>query len=510
MSYKKNALSYCIWTLYLMGMGIVLSFLGMVFGNQDSGIPYMALGLLGLSFGLLFLIYFLAKKLIDSVHIRNAASGKTILLEGVFVTLILMAGIVLRVLMLDGAGEEAAYYDVAKVTAQPMGLQLVQGSVYYYLCLLNGLFRLVGNKWMAGIVLQIVLQLIGSLIAYFAIRCLAGRGAACISLLFLMLSPASVREGLTYSPKMLFFLIYAIVLLAIARYLHRTTRPGGKMITWIMAILCGILIAFAGYTDILGFTLFIPLCGVLVLNRSEKRIFRWIAQFFLTIFVMAGTFCLFIFIDSSMSGSTFGRVLNAWATTYGYKGADYRFFFAEGGYDTVILLVLIGLGVFTFMRRKDGEIFSPWIMMVLSIILMRILGIVTPNMNGSYQMFFAMTGLAGVSLSELFVRNVSDCRHKVPEAVVTDLDSSDTKEEAVREQEVSAKKESDSHIPEQQVDMQYADQKPEEEPKKVQFIENPLPLPKKHVRKVMDFPIQPERSQMHYDIDVDSKDDFDF
>ncbi|MBO5282645.1 MAG: hypothetical protein J6B43_05915, partial [Lachnospiraceae bacterium] len=74
MSYKKNAVSYGIWALYLLGIGVVLSFLGMVIGNQDSGIPYAALGLLALSFGLLFLVYFLGKKLVDSVPVRKLAA----------------------------------------------------------------------------------------------------------------------------------------------------------------------------------------------------------------------------------------------------------------------------------------------------------------------------------------------------------------------------------------------------------------------------------------------------
>ena len=52
--------------------------------------------------------------------------------------------------------------------------------------------------------------------------------------------------------------------------------------------------------------------------------------------------------------------------------------------------------------------------------------------------------------------------------------------------------------------------KKQEEIRQVQLIENPLPLPKKHVKRVMDYPIQPDASQMHYDIRVDPNDDFDF
>ncbi len=505
MSYKKNTVSYCIWTLYLMGIGVVLSFLGMALGNQDSRVPYVALGLLALSFGLLFLIYFLGKRIVDSVHVRKPASRKAALLEGLLVVLSLVAGIVLRVVMIDGAGEEAAYYEVSKVTENTNRLQLVQGSIYYYIYLLNGLFRLVGNKWMAGIVLQLVLQILGALIAYCAVRRLSGRGPALVSLLFLMAAPSSVQAGMTYSPKLLYFCLYAAVLWVIAQYLWKSTMSGGKVLTWILAAFCGALVAFAGYTDVTGFTLVIPLCGLPVLNREEKGSIKWAAQLMLSLLTMAGVFCLLVLLDSSMSGSTFERVLGAWGATYGFKGVDYAFFFHEGGYESVILLMLMSLGIFTFMRRKDGEIFSPWIMMVLAIVMLRILGFTTPNMSGSYQMFFAMTGLAGVALCELFVQDGGKSAEAadVPETVVVDLDVPQEKAEDLKPAEEKQEEE-------KQEEEKQEKEKQEEVPKQVQFIENPLPLPKKHVKKTMDYPMQPESSQMHYDIEVDPKDDFDF
>lgn len=563
MSYKKNAVSYGIWALYLTVVGVVLSFLGMAVGGQSSGIPYMALILLALAFGTLALVYFLAKKIIDSVKVKKMAAGKAVLVEGILVAVFLLAGIALRILLIGGAGEEAAYYEVAKVTESGMQAQLVQGSIYYYLCLLNGLFRLVGNKWMAGIVLQIVLQMLGIGISYFAVRRLSGRGPALVALLFLTIAPGSVRDGMTYSPKMLYFCMYALILLIIAGYMYRTTRSGGRVLTWILAVLCGALVAFAGYTDIVGFTLAIPLFGLPTLKREERGTVLWVAQLFLSLITLAGSFCLLTWVDGAVSGSDFRRVLGAWGETYRLKGADYNFIFREAGYETILMLVLIALGIFTFMRRKNEEMFSPWVMMLMSVTLMRVLGIVTPNMNGSYQMYFAMAGLAGVSLSELFVQGggVPD----VPEMVVEDLDEEpaepvvsrpsqqparvwppepavsasaaeaaaviaetekdrqpgkNVQRRSVKKQRRQAETDvpvwetlpqepaADRKTPEVREDM--SEKKQEDGQKQVQFIENPLPLPKKHVKKVMDYPIQPDASMMHYDVEVDPGDNFDF
>lgn len=574
MSYKKNAVSYGIWALYLMGIGIVLSFMGMVVGHQNTGVPYTALTLLVLAVGALFLVYFLAKKLMKNAQIKKMISGRTGLIEGIAVAVFLAGGVVLRLAMLGGAGEEAAYYEVAKVTEGGMRIQLVQGSVYYYLCLLNLLFRLVGNKWMAGVVLQIILQMLGIVIAYFAVKCLSGRGPALVSLAFLAAAPGSARDGITYSPKMLYFCIYALILWIIAQYLKRSIRVGSKAITWVLALASGALVAFAGYMDIVGFTLAIPLCGILVLKREQQGVLQWVAQFMLSLLAMVGTFCLLVQLDSSMSNSTFERVLGAWGVTYGLKGADYSFFFQEGGYETILLLLMMALGIFTFMRRKNEERFSPWVMMVLSVTLMRVLGVVTPNMNGSFQMYFAMTGLSGVAFCELFVRDGGKTEETAAamETGVEDLDESSlgpvTEQEETpsgddcsskqplggKLKKTTTKAEISSHNDEtqspksvrgfkrrqrrgEQEDVTAWEplaqdesvqntpavstvstaevkkdmtEKKQDEPKKVQLIENPLPLPKKHVKKVMDYPIQPDASQMHYDIEVDSKDDFDF
>lgn len=45
--------------------------------------------------------------------------------------------------------------------------------------------------------------------------------------------------------------------------------------------------------------------------------------------------------------------------------------------------------------------------------------------------------------------------------------------------------------------------------KEIKLIENPLPLPKKHVKKTMDYRFEPEPEFMKYDIEVKENDDFD-
>ena len=57
---------------------------------------------------------------------------------------------------------------------------------------------------------------------------------------------------------------------------------------------------------------------------------------------------------------------------------------------------------------------------------------------------------------------------------------------------------------------EYLEQPEGTEKKQVQFLENPLPLPKKHVKRIMDYSLPPEQKENDdFDIPVAEDDDFD-
>jgi len=98
-------------------------------------------------------------------------------------------------------------------------------------------------------------------------------------------------------------------------------------------------------------------------------------------------------------------------------------------------------------------------------------GITTANMSGTYLMHLLMSMLSAVSITELFC--TEDLERERREM------NKETKE--VEEDKV----------------------------KEIEFIENPLPVPKKHVRKTMDYAFIPDESKMKYDIQVKDNDDYD-
>jgi hypothetical protein len=58
----------------------------------------------------------------------------------------------------------------------------------------------------------------------------------------------------------------------------------------------------------------------------------------------------------------------------------------------------------------------------------------------------------------------------------------------------------------QKIDLEFLG---ENEPEKGNFLENPLPVPKKHIKKTMDFSLEPKEEQLKYDVIIPDYDDFD-
>lgn len=484
MSLKKNAVSYFVWMLMLLFAGAGVAFLGLVVSQMINGNSlFIAIGLIAGFFVVLLLIYLLTGYFVKQINLPRIAERNAkmaFFAEGLFLGLCMSSAIAVRVYLMPYAGEDAAYFEAAKVTAQDgMSMQSVQGSVYYYCMLLHGLFRLFGNHWVAGIWLQIFLQIVFGLLMYLAIRRMTGKGPAILVLGFISFAPVSIRAGLTYSPQMLYLCIFALVFFFVADYLYRCAGEAHPVGMWIYTIFLGIFIGFVIYVDVTGVLLLLPILCIGMLNGMVGRAVLSFLRFVVILFTCAGTFAGLIFLDAFLSGSTFMRVLNAWFVTYSTIGLNITILTEEKQMELLLLLILVFIGVFSFWRRKKDEIFTPYVLLVVGMCALYFAGVTVENMDGSYLLYVLLAALAGVAVSELFYRE----QKEVQETVV------ETKEEKM-----------------EIIDLEKNEQQPKNENK---MIENPLPVPKKKERKVMDYAFIPRTSQMVYDIQVSDTDDFD-
>ena len=482
MALKKNIVSYVAWMILLLFTGVTFAFLGMVATRiTEVNIVVAALGCIVLFFGILFLIYSMSGFII-SMHISEGGSpflkkhARTI--DILVVVFYIIIGFVVRICFMEFAGEEAAYYEISKVTSQSgIMVQSVQGSVYYYCLLLHGLFLLVGNHWIAGIWMQIVLQMLGTVLLYLAMKKLTTRWASLLLLAYTLFSPTSIMMSITYSPQVLFFVIFSLGLFLFAHYLFYEDRlVENSLIMWTCTIGLGFFIGFTIYMDVTGSLLLIP--GIYLFMRKNTILTQKerIAQFFGIIGSAVVFFFVLLLLDSLFSKTSFTGVLHAWFVTYSSLEWNTGIITSNTTIDFLVSMVMICVGTLSFWRRKTTEYFTPFILFCLSISVFYVLGITTMNMDGSYLMQVLFAALASISITELFASEVIE-KKDTEEIEVIDLEKPTEKENTIQEP--------------------------------VRLIESPLPGPKKHVRKNMDYALNVNEKDMKYDILVSDSDDYD-
>lgn len=476
MSLKKNNISYFAWLVLLFFTGASCAFFGLVLAQRSNmNTLLIAGGLVTLFFVVVFGLYLLIgyylerkEKRADILQVLSL-SGK---LEWIFMMSVIALGLVIRIFMLEHAGEEAAYFDVCKIgETNGLGLKPVQGSVYFYCLLLHGLFYVLGNNWMVGIWLQIFLQLVGAFIITVGLKKIINKIPAYLVLIFILFSPQSIKSGITYSPQILYFCIFSIAFYFLADYIQRSQHlEDKKTFMWLYTMVIGVLIGLCIYMDISGIVLLFMLLVLPMVKRREYTAI-WNYRFIASMVVVIASLLLFVFIDSVLSHCSVGNILNAWRILYGNIGFELEILVNRLNADFILLVVLSCVGCFSFWRRANTERFTPFILMAIGMGILVFSGITTENMNGIYLLYVLMSMLASVSVTELFCAE----------------DMVKVRTEKTKEIEVVE----DDKI------------------KQIEFIENPLPVPKKHVRKTMDYAFIPEESQMKYDIHVSDNDDYD-
>lgn len=497
MSWKKNGLSIILWAAFLLGSSAAL-----IYFLCDTFLTWGYKGwvciLPGIGMWLILLFLFLFIRGVGKIlaeRVRPASPVLLAVLEDILHVGILAAGIGIRIFSMQYAGEEAAYFDMALVTEDSTIPQTVHGATYIYLHLLRGLFLLVGNKWMAGIWAQIVMQMIAAVLMYLAIGQIGGKMAGLTFMAAIMFLPAEILRGLTYSPDMMYLCVYAIGLVCVASFLNKYAE--GEMVSIydvIILAFSGAWIAFVCYLDISGITLPVIAVSALWLRRqkSEKKC----ANVWIGLCVLIGAAGLFYTGYLALYGYSCGKgivdVWNSLIRLYSIKGYD-ELFWMEENEITVSAVLYSGMifAAFAYWTHGKSEKLSPWICAGLALCILEYFHIPSAQLYSFGLMTYTAAILGGIGISESisFRKETTD-----RQAISGEMESIREEERMQVEEEIVSG------------DMEYVDLG---ERKKPQLIENPLPLPRKHVRKAMEYGFIPEEDMMHYDIEVDENDDYD-
>lgn len=414
MTYKKNWVGVCLWAFYALAV-----FLGYAKALYDVlQAPhvtnhYIQFGIVFLSFALVTAVFIQIRKMANLLK-----RPVPVLWEALLFVLLFATGVFLRIYFIGRGTEHAAYFETAMVNGSPV-TTLAHGAQYFYVLLLRGLFLLTGNHFMAGIILQICLQMLAAVVWYLAVKRLSGRTAALVLFAGLMLIPASIWEGLLYSPKMLYMLLCGIVLLMIGRMCRRQIRKEPfKWHAWLQTTLTGVGIGVLSYLDVTGVLFLIPALFLPFLNgevseedtpSNGKKLGRALLQLLLVVFLAFGTFVLLLFMDALQNGAGIQEVFTTWGILFSYKEISAVPAILKAGtlleaWILVVVAFLMLIGVLAFFIRRKEEVQMPWLFFAVAAAALYAGGFCAESMDCEYMLLTAALLLAGTGLQAAFCK----------------------------------------------------------------------------------------------------------
>lgn len=369
-----------------------------------------------------------------------------------------------------------------------------------YIYLLSILFSLLGNKIILGVYLQIVLQGITYLLLYFTVKNVNGRVYAFAVTAALTLWSTFFDSLQKLSPVyLLFFLLIAVIWYMTITWKVLFQKKGNGIQQFLLVLLISILTGCLCYLDMLGMCLLvIGLAGFLSCRSDEKSEMDKSAMVAISVFLLVSviSFFAFLWMESFVSGTDFLTNLTVF---YTHRISQIQY---EWSYIFPSIYVELSMGM---LFLAAGWIVGYWL-------------------SGKDENLFYILLLAGTACCSIFVHGemdygllsqfswivliivsvVSFCTY-YGEKQVTPMKENDVKQEM----KVSSEGEAESGITGNE------NQEEKTEPgirENAPFvpIPNPLPLPKKHVHKEMDYGIEIDESQMHYDLEqIPDDDDYD-
>lgn len=502
MTFKKSWYSYGLWAFYVI---FAFAFqIGTVFAMTDyspSMNEYVKIGVACLSFAVVTGLFFLIRKLIEERWKDTTEGGmkRAKLVETIIIAVVFVTGVALRLMFLKNVGDEASYFTLASVDGQPLA-GVAHGAQQIYLGLLRGLFFVLGNRYMAGIFLQMLLQMLMAFIWYFAVRKMAGQIASFVLFAGIMLLPQSIHMGLVYSPKMLYLLLFGIVLLLMSGFWNRfSVQTELKWYSWAQTVFLGIGMGCMIYLDITGMVLILLLLFALAVQSKPveepyTRVQK-LMQVLLALLVCVAALIGMFLLETLIKGGTLITATDRWFDLFVCKGLPSLdglngmiSFDLPNSITAIAAAAILFMAALAFWMHKRKEMQMPWFAVTIVLTILYTCNFCDKGMQCDYMLVLMILLMAGVGVRAIFMDKENESVVAVP--VVN------TEEKPKPQAEPVAKPEEKTM------------ESPVQE-RKINYIENPLPLPKKHTKRTMGYRLEVPPEAMKFDVEISDNDDFD-
>lgn len=513
---KKTGFSYILWAFYSMivcvclAMGSIAVLPGQM--NRLAMIGIVCLVFFGLA-AFYSLIWFLVNRIGAGRKIPKKAALAAELLA---VLSCAVGSLIWQNLSLQSVEQgmlaDSAYLADSFVKDNPVFPEVAYGAESLLIHMFRVVFLLVGNHPVAAFFFQIVLQLAGSFFLYRGIRKLYGRIAGVLSFLGMVLLPAvslwqkSISSGSNVAkalqPFWTVYFLFALGFYLLCGFLQAYRKGSMRCAAgYVGAFALGIYLSLVLYLDFYGVLLVIPGCSLLWYVPAEEKeragfFKRLLSVVLLLTGVLAGMAGLMGF-KSWSSGMSFGETAGNWWNAFATGMGTTSLTGYPYGEKMMVLIFLSVLfwGIFSFIMDTKEDRMSAVFFMFLVTAGLQTMGI-GAEVSKLCWLFCILVICASICLGQL-LRPMQHVKEKEQEM------------EQEKEQEKKQEKETgeSSMVAEPEENPERQEKKPE-----IKFLENPLPGPKKHVPKTLDYDLKEEEleeEKLDYDLQVADDDDFD-
>lgn len=397
MKLKRMWTSVCIFIMFIVFNAVMIVSSGFFSGlfPSDRLIPYTcAVTVCGVL--VMGLFTFLLGKAADAVYADEMAKTVT---AKIFYALAITATLI---------GGAFYRFDILQhTTASPAGRlslyenAMVGASVAYeydflsliYSKLLNVLLMFTGNFIVFAYFFQIVLFMLFVLLSSEAVRILLGKMASLVFALYISFMPVfsdSLREAIIHTDE-LFYCLYGLELLIVARYLNLDSRSKYESKWYIIwFVLVGLCVGFMTYMDAGTLIVILPLLlsGLFIIgNDIVLELFR------LVIIVISGLTCFFAMILQEGGPENFDAVIVQWANYFFKNINTFNTFWTYTNYKSVYLVTFIVMsGILVgFWKNRFFERVTPFLLSTMLVFFaMPFFGATMMNSQIMLTIYFAM------------------------------------------------------------------------------------------------------------------------
>lgn len=513
MTYRRTWFDYIAWTAFTGVCVMLLTFMGFfLLGSEENA--YHVISAL-LAFPLVIICYLAVKAAAHAVRRRYTMRAHTASMWEWFIAMLVFVMSFLTAWHYIGTNQplsdlyDTTYFDMAAVGKGTV-MPTTHGAGYLYVLCLSFVLSFLGNRLIAAVMFQLFLYMISLILCYVIVRKMAGRFPACVALCLLYVLDTGRAALGAVDPGCFIFVLYLIGMLVTVSFVKSYCKGGiTKPAAFMGAAVTGLIIGILVYFDLTAVTLFLFLGGILVGKQSdaqdkERTTTGFRAAAFLTALLGgAAAWFVMLFVVSAGGGVSVWQGIKGWEELHIVNAGHYQLFrfLSETNLSTECLLSGFGMVfpaaflVFSFLGNEKEQNYMLWVVACLAIA-------PTPFCGNGVVMYRGVPVFFWAVLAALGLQNcIFGDKFKVVQAVMEELHAAAQTEPqtaaavSAEAQTIGAAPPSPAVEPTQQ-----------ETPR---FIENPLPLPKKHVKKEMEYQYEVEESRMYYDIEVDDDDDFD-